>query len=402
MDDSGHRTPGDTREGPASAAGADTVGDVADRSVDHLVVRVCVAALWSDGSMAAEERNALANLVATVAGDREERDRLRRFALEEVDRHALLQEVAELPPGTRLDLFDRCVALLGSDRRLEAAERRFLGELRRACGVGFWAFQRLRIRLQPVRSLAAVLLVPLLAVVPFGLWRQSVRETVGPAEATSHPELLLPQAPPDLPALSTEDLFQRVRRSVVTIRVMVDGRQTAGGSGAVIGVDRQGVFYVVTNRHVVDTSVDPDARLHYEAEFENGARFDVGLDFVSRRADLALLAVRGMPLWGRPVPMRRRADLRVGEAVYAVGSPLGLRHTFTSGVVSALRAERLQTDATVHSGSSGGPLFDSRGRLCGVVTSAHLAKDFSFALYADTVLEMLAERRDASDTTPAG
>jgi S1-C subfamily serine protease len=52
----------------------------------------------------------------------------------------------------------------------------------------------------------------------------------------------------------------------------------------------------------------------------------------------------------------------------------------------------VQTDATVHSGSSGGPLFDNHGRVCGVVTTSHRQKDFSFALCAERVLEMLEQR----------
>jgi S1-C subfamily serine protease len=78
--------------------------------------------------------------------------------------------------------------------------------------------------------------------------------------------------------------------------------------------------------------------------------------------------------------------------VYAVGSPLGLDHTFTSGVISALRSDSIQTDATVHSGSSGGPLLDAGGAICGVITTTHLHKDVSFALYGDTVLAMFEER----------
>jgi S1-C subfamily serine protease len=61
----------------------------------------------------------------------------------------------------------------------------------------------------------------------------------------------------------------------------------------------------------------------------------------------------------------------------------------------------VQTDATVHSGSSGGPLFDDRGRVCGVITTSHRQKDFSFALCAETVLAMLDERSAAGAAPPA-
>jgi serine protease Do len=88
--------------------------------------------------------------------------------------------------------------------------------------------------------------------------------------------------------------------------------------------------------------------------------------------------------------------------VYAVGSPLGLDHTFTSGVISALRPDHIQTDATVHSGSSGGPLLDASGAVCGVITTTHLHKDVSFALYGDAVLAMFYERFQIKTGGPTG
>jgi len=71
---------------------------------------------------------------------------------------------------------------------------------------------------------------------------------------------------------------------------------------------------------------------------------------------------------------------------------MGLDHTFTSGVISALRPDSIQTDATVYFGSSGGPLVDGSGALCGVITTTHSHKDISFAIYADAVLDLLVER----------
>ena len=63
-------------------------------------------------------------------------------------------------------------------------------------------------------------------------------------------------------------------------------------------------------------------------------------------------------------------DLQIGQAVIAVGSPLGLNGTVTAGVVSALdRQEMIQTDASINPGNSGGPLVDLAGRVVGINTS---------------------------------
>ena len=67
--------------------------------------------------------------------------------------------------------------------------------------------------------------------------------------------------------------------------------------------------------------------------------------------------------------------------------------SFTEGVVSALREDYLQKDATVHSGSSGVPLIDQYGSLCGVVKMGHVVKDYGSAIYSDAILEMLTERK---------
>lgn len=109
----------------------------------------------------------------------------------------------------------------------------------------------------------------------------------------------------------------------------------------------------------------------------------------------------GLGEFSRPVPMRPRTELRMGETVYAPGSPLGLRGSFTSGIVSALREDWLQTDAGLAPGSSGGPLFDRQGLLCGVVTRASPSRAIGLAIYTDTVLEMLEARLAPAPASPA-
>ena len=125
----------------------------------------------------------------------------------------------------------------------------------------------------------------------------------------------------------------------------------------------------------------------------SGAKFEATLDFCSRKHDLALLAVKGMKDYAEPLPLNLKSGLQVGQRIYAIGSPLGLDHTFTAGVISAFRESYLQTDATVYFGSSGGPLIDGHGALCAVVTKVHETKDYGFALYSDMILDMLKERQ---------
>jgi S1-C subfamily serine protease len=86
--------------------------------------------------------------------------------------------------------------------------------------------------------------------------------------------------------------------------------------------------------------------------------------------DLARLSVAG--LVAQAVAMRSSATLEQGERVYALGAPRGFELTLSEGLISALReapdARMVQTSAAISPGSSGGGLFDDRGRLIGITT----------------------------------
>ncbi len=367
---------------------------------ETLLFKVCVAAIWSDEAMAAAERDHLSHLMDRIAATEDERHELRRIALHDVSRSSVLAEVDGLEPAAKRRLYDRCLSVLTADRRLRRGELRFISELRRQCGVGLFDHQRTLWRAAPVRRLirsAVVVGLVILAVAAWMVFRPISEEDGGlpPDELAVHPEILLPQAPAGAPSMTAEALYEAIRHSVVKVNVLIDQAVVGHGSGAVIGMDRNGWLYVLTNRHVVYHEVTQPHLISLEIELENRIQLPAVLDFYSRNHDLAVVVVPGLGNWGLPVPLRLCSDLSVGEEVFALGNPIGLDHTFTSGVISALRGDMVQTDATVHSGSSGGPLFDHRGRVCGVVTISHMEKDFSFALCGERVLEMLDERMAA-------
>lgn len=366
---------------------------------DVLLFKVCVAAIWSDGAMAAAERDHLSHLLDRISATEEERHDLRRIALHDVSRSTVLAEVDSLEPGDKRRLYDRCISVLAADRRLRGGEIRFIAQLRKRCGIGLLDHQRTLWRAAPFRRLrrfAAGAGLVILVATAWLMLRISTEEAGHPPhELAFHPEILLPQATAGMPSMAAELLFEAIRNSVVKINVLIDQAVVGHGSGAILGVDGEGQLYVLTNRHVVYHEVANPSLLSYEFELENGIQLPAMLDFFSRDYDLAVVVAPGIGGWGRPVPLRLCSDLAVGETVFALGSPIGLDHSFTTGVISALRWPMVQTDATVHSGSSGGPLFDDRGRVCGVVTTSHMQKDFSFALCAETVLEMLDERMAA-------
>jgi S1-C subfamily serine protease len=287
---------------------------------------------------------------------------------------------------------------LTSDRSLRRGELRFLSELRRRCGISFFGYQATVWRATPLRQVGrhALLLGVFVILAVVVIIRYSDDAALHPpVELDVHPEILLRQVPADSAVMDAETLYLAVRHSVVKVNVLVDQALIGHGSGVVLGVDRDGQLYVLTNRHVVYHEVANPHLVSYEIQLENGIQLPAILDFYSRTHDLAVVVAPGLSGWGLPVGLRMCSDLSVGEEVFALGSPIGLDHSFTKGVISALRWPMIQTDATIHSGSSGGPLFDHRGRVCGVVTASHTGKNFSFALCGETVLEMLDERMAA-------
>ncbi|MQA03461.1 MAG: trypsin-like serine protease [Streptosporangiales bacterium] len=130
--------------------------------------------------------------------------------------------------------------------------------------------------------------------------------------------------------------------------------------------------HVLTNAHVVAAGSDITVVL------ADRRRLDATLVGADSSADVAVLAVdeTASP---SPLPLGRSRDVRVGDPVLAVGSPLGLAGTVTGGIVSALdrdvrlgqgeRRQALQTDASINPGNSGGPLVNARGEVIGVNTA---------------------------------
>jgi len=174
-------------------------------------------------------------------------------------------------------------------------------------------------------------------------------------------------------------VVERVAPSVAHVR-----RGRAGGSGVVIAPDG----YILTNAHVVDDSRTVDIL------FRDGATFGAQVVGTDPATDLAVVRASAAVL---PALELATADtLRVGQLVIAIGDPLGLQSTVTTGVVSALGRSLdakdgriienvIQTDAALNPGNSGGPLVDTHGRVVGVNTAIIAgAQGIAFAIPAAT------------------
>ena len=384
--------------------------DEAESHLRVIVFKVCHLAVWTDRKMTVDERHYLSHLVESLGRTQAERETLRELRLQEVNEGLLFSVIRPLSEAQKGYVFDTCLEVLASDRRISAQELRFLATLRNVCGIGYWSYhkrlsrarRKARTRVYPRRTIAALglVLLVLFAAARYMVGRSAYTEVML-EERCSGKEISVSLFSSDGRSASSaptgQGVFEKVRDSIVSVDVLVDNDPVCGGSGAVIGKDESGTLYIVTNRHVIEgpyaISEGTEGRVRVEVKQYAGAKFDATLDFCSDEYDLAILAVRGMIGHARPLSLHLKSGLQVGQRIYAIGSPLGLDHTFTAGVISAFRERYLQTDATVFSGSSGGPLIDDHGALCAVVTRVHRTKDYGFALYSDIIIEVLKERR---------
>ncbi|QOJ15822.1 MAG: trypsin-like peptidase domain-containing protein [Planctomycetia bacterium] len=237
-----------------------------------------------------------------------------------------------------------------------------------------------------------------------------------PAAAQS-PE---PDPPIDRRRTPVVEVFERARASVVNIstsrRVQYRYRPsfaspfddvfnfgaprandavTSVGSGALI----HEAGYVVTNAHVVAQATD------VRVTFADNSTRPAQIVAVDSDHDLAVLRIgggRGYP----PARLARPGDILVGETVVAIGNPLGLNHTVTTGIVSAVDREvrfnqnltytgLIQTDASINPGNSGGPLLNLNAELIGINTAIRGdAQNIGFAIPVARLWELLPAMLD--------
>ncbi|MDH7796338.1 MULTISPECIES: Do family serine endopeptidase [unclassified Beijerinckia] len=172
-------------------------------------------------------------------------------------------------------------------------------------------------------------------------------------------------------------------------------RGIAQGSGFIISSDG----YVVTNNHVVK-----NARGDVTLTLDGGKTVTAKVIGTDEKTDLALLKINEAGTY-QSVELSSTSP-RVGDWVVAIGNPFGLGGTVTAGIVSARGRDIgagpyddfLQIDAPVNRGNSGGPTFDTSGRVVGVNTAIYSPSGGSvgigFAIPSSTVKDVIAALRD--------
>jgi len=207
---------------------------------------------------------------------------------------------------------------------------------------------------------------------------------------------------------SIQDIYEAAAPGVVQVlSTVVDDSnpflepQEGQSQGSGFVIDKAG--HIVTNYHVVQGATD------VEVSFSENERIPAKVVGVDPSTDIAVLEVDEQARALTPLQLGDSDAVTVGDAVVAIGNPLGLERTITAGIVSALQREItapdgfaidkvIQTDAPINPGNSGGPLLNARGEVIGV--NSQIAPDpaggrgnigIGFAVPINTVKEVVSQ-----------
>jgi len=186
--------------------------------------------------------------------------------------------------------------------------------------------------------------------------------------------------------LTPQQIYQQHAGSVVEIKTTfpgtydIFGQQTGGGQALGTGfvVSKDG--YILTNAHVVSESGQAVSTVTviFKGAGSQGTQVQGTVLGADESTDVALIKIDPSQTPElQPISLGDSSKVTVGEAVVAIGNPLGLDFSLSSGVVSATNRELqspngatisggIQTDAAINPGNSGGPLIDSNGRVIGI------------------------------------
>jgi serine protease Do len=201
------------------------------------------------------------------------------------------------------------------------------------------------------------------------------------------------------------EVFRKVTPSVVVIKAK-GSEVTAGGqvrfletgSGVLISADGK----VMTAAHVVHSMNE------INVEFLGGETVSAKVIASEPAADLSMIQLERVPGGARVAKMADSDTVRVGDPVYIVGAPYGLSYSLSTGIISARwapnsvhrampLAEFFQTNATINTGNSGGPMFNAAGEVIGIV-SHNISKSggsegLGFVVTMKTAQELLLAKR---------
>ena len=176
------------------------------------------------------------------------------------------------------------------------------------------------------------------------------------------------------------ELFESNKYSVVTIYTAEDVNSGSGdprtftsnkglGSGVLIRDNM-----IITAAHVVANAKA------IMVEFFDGEKIPATTYRISRIADVAVIILESAPSNPKPAVIGKSDEVRIGEEIFVIGAPMGLTYSLSQGIISGRHSEEsprgdgkilefFQTDASINTGNSGGPMYNKNGEVIGIVSS---------------------------------
>ena len=196
------------------------------------------------------------------------------------------------------------------------------------------------------------------------------------------------------PARDVSSLVKQIGEAVVQVR-------TPGGLGSGFFLNADG--YLITNFHVIEGETELSVEVYHQkdGQLDRETYKQVKIIAINKFHDLALLKIedKNAPKF-KFITLGNSDALNVGDAVFAVGSPLGLERTVTQGILSTKTRQLegnlyLQTSTQINPGNSGGPLFNLAGEVVGVTNmKITFGEGLGFAIPVEMVKSFL-DHRDA-------
>jgi serine protease Do len=183
--------------------------------------------------------------------------------------------------------------------------------------------------------------------------------------------------------LTAEEIFEKVNDAIVVVYTYdFEGDKHAQGSGIIL--NDKGI--VVTNYHIFAGCE------RIELKRKDAVVRHLGVIGVNIEKDILILKLEGFDY--PDIPICESDTLKVGQKIYAVGSPLGYENTMSEGIISGLRKigeskkSFIQITASASPGSSGGAVLNTKGELIGMVSMGYLlAENMNFAIPIKDILE---------------